>query len=286
MMDNYIDDIYIIRDGELPIISGEETRNSQYSADEKWYQDFIASGEWKSFSTEIQTIKSRNNKDVEVFHYLQNIYNLQKPKEKLGTLVINLKYKPLQSILETESGSEFPYLLMDAGQVIYPRESLLETLDIQQFWQDSQEQISWSDQSQYYFTRGINKTEWTLVEALPNKVIEGKIWQTIILLVLLLLGTLVVVFVIFLLVMYRITHPLKVLASGIDKVAAGDLDVRVDLNTKDELTDIANLFNDMVVKIRLLLAESVSQEKQKQDLKLRLLIGLQQRNKPPVLPGE
>lgn len=272
MMDNYIDDIYIIRDGELPIISGEETRNSQYSANEKWYQNFIASGEWKSFSTEIQTIKARNNKDVEVFHYLQNIYNLQKPKEKLGTLVINLKYKPLQSILEAEAGSEFSYLLMDAGRVIYPRGSLPETLDIQQIWQNSQEQASWSDRGQYYFTRGINKTEWSLVETLPNKVIENKIWQTIILLVLLLLGTLVVVFIIFLLVMYRITHPLKVLASGIDKVAAGDLEVSVDLNTQDELTDIANLFNDMVVKIRLLLAESVSQEKQKQDLKLRLLI--------------
>ena len=44
------------------------------------------------------------------------------------------------------------------------------------------------------------------------------------------------------------------------------------LHTKDELTDIANLFNDMVVKIRMLPAESVKQEKQKQDLKLRLLI--------------
>lgn len=168
MMENYVEDIYIVRDGNLPIVSGKNLLSYQDSVRESWYQEFLASQKWRAFSTEVQTIRSQNNRDVEVFHYLQNIYDLQNPKEKLGTLVVVLKCTPIQNMLETESAGEVSYLLLRGGEALYPQEFPLEGASIRSSLAvKSQLQENWVDNGQYYFSRSIGKTDWTLIEILP-----------------------------------------------------------------------------------------------------------------------
>lgn len=102
-----------------------------------------------------------------MFHYLQNIYDLQNPKEKLGTLVVVLKCTPIQNMLETESAGEVSYLLLRGGEALYPQEFPLEGAGIRSFAVKSQLQENWVDNGQYYFSRSIGKTDWTLIEILP-----------------------------------------------------------------------------------------------------------------------
>ena len=104
-----------------------------------------------------------------MFHYLQNIYDLQNPKEKLGTLVVVLKCTPIQNMLETESAGEVSYLLLRGGEALYPQEFPLEGAGIRSFAVKSQLQENWVDNGQYYFSRSIGKTDWTLIEILPGR---------------------------------------------------------------------------------------------------------------------
>ncbi len=67
--------------------------------------------------------------------------------------------------------------------------------------------------------------------------------------------TICICVVIAFLITASVTKPVVVLNTAINKVAQGDLNQKVDINTKDEIGSIASVFNNMVKKLREMTAQ-------------------------------
>ena len=114
----------------------------------------------------------------------------------------------------------------------------------------------------YYQTKSIEQV---------NSTINKQIDDFIILIIVILAVLALVVIVVTLLIVSGILRPLKVLYQATQKVAEGDFDARVMVNTHDEIAVVANGFNNMADNILSLVDKVKEDERKMRQLDLRLL---------------
>jgi serine phosphatase RsbU (regulator of sigma subunit) len=66
----------------------------------------------------------------------------------------------------------------------------------------------------------------------------------------------------------RIARPLSALLKGVERAAAGDLDVRVETNTRSEFGVLASAFNDMASRIKTAQSELVTKERMDREFEI------------------
>lgn len=98
----------------------------------------------------------------------------------------------------------------------------------------------------------VKKAEWRLVAVIPSDELlkEGNVIKASITIIVVILFILVIFINIFFNIM--ITRPIKKLADAFDKVASGDFKSKVRFSEKNEITKIADNFNNMVAEIKTL----------------------------------
>lgn len=72
--------------------------------------------------------------------------------------------------------------------------------------------------------------------------------------------------------MTSITRPVERLSEAMNKVAQGDYNIHVQVTSRDEIEELANVFNGMLIQIQDYIEATVQNERTKQKLKLELLM--------------
>lgn len=102
----------------------------------------------------------------------------------------------------------------------------------------------------YGYSSAIGETGWKTVSALPSEEFEAPS----VALKNLLYGIIGVIMIVICAIIYiaarNIVKPLRKLAAAADKIAAGDLDVDVDISTRDETYQVAASFTKTVVRLK------------------------------------
>jgi methyl-accepting chemotaxis protein len=107
------------------------------------------------------------------------------------------------------------------------------------------------DKDIFIYSSAIPHTGWILVSTIPSSVIFNDINTLIMRLIVLSIAMLaVVVFVLIFFVARRISSPIKAIHSALEKVKDGDLTVKVDVMSQDEIGELSGYFNMTIEKIR------------------------------------
>ena len=112
---------------------------------------------------------------------------------------------------------------------------------------------------------------WRFVSHISNATLfqTGATYILSIVVILVLFYVLVVAFITP--VVNKTIHPINVLSRTIREVSAGNLDVRVDIHTNDEIEDVGNVFNTMIDEIHRYIAQLIAKEKIEQKMRYSLL---------------
>lgn len=100
------------------------------------------------------------------------------------------------------------------------------------------------------FNSSIGNTGWKIISAMPNTEFERPFVQVQRLLFMIIGAIMLVICLIIYFASRNIVRPLRQLANASDKIAAGDLDVEINIKSNDETSLVATSFNKTVVRLK------------------------------------
>lgn len=116
-----------------------------------------------------------------------------------------------------------------------------------------------------------SQTGWICKMQIPADALIGKINQTIIYILLIYLIILAAAIGLVVYICYRLTKNILVLNNAMQEAATGDLDVRIEIPSGDEIGDMAEVFNNMILQLGDLIDEVKKTEEQKRQTELNFL---------------
>lgn len=117
----------------------------------------------------------------------------------------------------------------------------------------------------------IERADWFIVGLIPYTYLNAESWRIGIYFVLVGLICFLLSIILSLFISSSISVPLKKMVQSMQKVKKGDLSVCIKDQSKDELSEVANHFDDMLSEIRSLLEITKLQEKEKRTAELQAL---------------
>lgn len=116
-----------------------------------------------------------------------------------------------------------------------------------------------------------SQTGWVCKMQIPADALIGQVNQTIVFILFIYLIILAAAIGLVVYICYRLTRNILRLNSAMQKVATGDLQVRVQISSRDEIGDMAEVFNNMIVQLQELIQEVKKTEEQKRQTELHFL---------------
>lgn len=269
---NTIRDMYIVRNNNTIIGDEEET----YSIEEQWYKNFLKTKDQKGFSTEIQRAIYRSAQQPwREIHYVIDLIDKDNVNVKFGRLILRLNFDSFLSVTMLQSEQYPSLMLMDKNKKVITT-SIADTAQAEAAYKKCTTLNSTADgnlkNDNYYFVRKISEQNWTLYGILPSYEIARALSSINKVFLYIIMGCILISVLLFLPVIHRITNPLHIMINGMKRVSAGQLDTRIKINTKDELTQMANVFNKMVSDVQVHISDSIYKEKKENDLKMKLFM--------------
>lgn len=102
------------------------------------------------------------------------------------------------------------------------------------------------------FDKNDPSRDWIVLERVPSSVIFGSINSTVASAIFVGFATFVLLFFIFRFAIRRLLSPLQDLAVGTDRIGTGDFDTEVPITSQDEIGRVAEAFNRMADKLKVL----------------------------------
>ncbi|HEY5585218.1 MAG TPA: histidine kinase [Ruminiclostridium sp.] len=269
---NTIIDMYIVQNDNT-IIGDEE---EPYSVEDQWYQNFLKTKDQKGFSTEIQRVIYRSTPQLgREIHYVIDLINKDNVNIKFGRLILKLNFDSFLSVTMLQSDQYPSLMLLDKNNKIITT-SITDTAEVEAAYKQcialNSEVDGTLKDDNYYFIRKISEQNWTLYGVLPKSEIARALSKINEVFLYIILGCILMTILVFLPIIYRITNPLHIMINGMKRVSAGKLDTRIEINTKDELTEMANVFNKIVSNVQINISESIQQQKSENDLRMKLFM--------------
>ncbi len=202
--------------------------------------------------------------------------------EDLGYLVINLEEVLLEQSYKSLLDNEFEdiYICDDVGTIIShtDKKKIGSTIKFQPYAQS----ILNTETSKGYFefTEDVDKvaiystissTGWKIIKTIPVSYLYKEInkMQRDLLIGGIIYGVAIIVFLIFFSVRY--TDPMMKMMSVIKKVEQGDLSVRTEISTKDEVGQLGESLNNMIAEMGNLIEKLLKEEQEKKEVELEAL---------------
>lgn len=290
MLEETLKDFVLMRDELIVDISVVDTtgqlllirRPQENFLEEPWYEPFKDQPGANGFS-KMHTIYPGTNRDsVRVITYVRDVYYKKRTGNHIGKILVHINYDTLVSPLDNALDNLSQAIIFDtAGNRIYPAGA--DTTGADTDLPDTYEELTlhlskkkqsfiYEDGDNYYLTETVSASGWTVVGVLPKAAVSKSVVSVTLIFMAILAGcTIIVSFTIFP-VVRGITNPLTTLVSGMQQVAAGDLETSIQLSSGDEIEDIADVFNDMVKEVNRLLHESIEKEKRERDMEIKLFM--------------
>ena len=270
MHSGLVDDIYLI-DRNKEVISRNEFYLDTLNSD--WFQE-AAQGESAAGFTKIHEVKNREDYYHEnsrnVITYISTVNDLEKGISSdrfMGYVLINVRCSTLMQ--EAAAFNEFLYSVYDAEGALVGSNDEGSRLDPEQLSEEAEEVRIGGD---YYFIQSLPQLGWKVVSRIPFGTINQKMRYVAILSALVMLLFMIVSVRLVSFLARSITEPLQKLASGMDQFSQGELDAYVNLETGDEVEQIADVYNQMVDSIHNQMDMNIRREKEKNESEMRLLM--------------
>ncbi|MCR5055260.1 MAG: histidine kinase [Lachnospiraceae bacterium] len=250
---------------ELLIYSAEgETYSSLYSVrspfkpeDNPWYTEYKDKNLTSGFTSIHNSAVITGGHTEDVISYVMTFYNVEKPTEIEGDLIINIKLSYLESLLSTSNELVASVVLYDSsGRIIYASND-----DIVPY-----EKISEASKDRSVLVSSNLKDGWVLAMKISDETIQYEIRALLIRIALAFALAGILTYIMLARFVSRIVKPINVLADSVNEVGKGNFDVNVEIHSQDEIEDLADGFNNMVRDIKDLMEESVENEKIKRKM--------------------
>jgi two-component system sensor histidine kinase YesM len=257
---------------------GKRPRDAAAIGDEPWSERMLrqAAPPVLLWPTAPESTVARDGEPV--FSYIRLIKNTATGR-RIGFLKIDMDVAVMDGLLalaEPAARGRQVLLLDDGGNVIYDSAAALtgRRLDDLRLGGAAQGQgrLEWRGNAYLYTAQHSDHTGWTVWLLTPVELISSETRRTGLLVLALGAGAVLVLGAIVYVVTKRVTKPLRLLASSMERVEHGDLTVRVPTTaTPHELSRVSRVFNTMLDSVERLITQVYEARLREKDAQLLAL---------------
>ena len=232
---------------------------------------------WENMSKGIYKI---NNIDMDAVLFNKKVFDLNTGK-LLGSVLMAINEESItklySDILVSKTGQVF---ICDKSGVIIStgdKYRLFSSISSEQYYNWVLESTNMgrvfavNNAKQLVISKKCGRIDWMIVGVIPLEEVTGEVNRLLLALVVIGIVCLLISVILSRILAYTITNPLNILKKSIESASEGDLEVRVNLNTKDEIAYLGNEFNKMLQKISSLLDHVAAEQKKKREYELDLM---------------
>jgi two-component system sensor histidine kinase YesM len=207
----------------------------------------------------------------DTFSYACSVYS-KDDYTYIGKLLIIMRYdNMLENLLDFDE-------YMDVDISLYNDDDLLMYAsdyqrDLEQEYRMSVQQGQFQfHQNSYLFNDELGFNNWRAVYSISGSSIEKSMNQMFQIIIIALIFSLLLILVVVYKLVRGILKPLDKVVASMRRVSQGDHYVQVQVNSGDEIEEVANVFNDMVTDIANNTHMLIESQKREQDAQIRMLI--------------
>lgn len=272
VINEYLTGIYLLRDDGVGF-----TNNANF--DSEYVDEYILKlldkqnlEKWENrrFTNTHEIYANNSNKSMKVITYIAQYKNIMYSGET-NYLFLDVSYDTIINIMKQgESEFDSVILLNKENEVYYGEADLHKEVYSQLIQSETSQMI---EEEGYIYILNIGKnSNWKTIVSIS----KAKLFSTIDPVMIAFVGAVILSFVIITLIIIPILSgiikPIKQLSEGMKLVSKGDYKIKVNVNSKDEIEELADGFNQMTTKIEKSIDESIQYEKTKRKLQLDLLM--------------
>lgn len=222
--------------------------------------------EWRVKETETRRVKqdmkveevhkdiyfsNRNDMVITVQRNLFNVTSLKTIDEVLGTVYLDIGEEAIsQQLKKVEIGNRSGFYIIDtSGNQIYKekgQKSLTE--NVREKMLDNTEKVQEEGDYYYLCNKNVNG-EWISIVRIHKGDMQKNINKTRQYIIMLLGASSVVLMTLYFIFSRKISAPISSLKSGMEQIQKGNLDTRVQINSKDEVGALADGLNQMASEL-------------------------------------
>ena len=196
-------------------------------------------------------------------------------QEIYGYVIVTILETKIRNVLDNQAKNETIMLIDETNDIISSSNEAMINKSLpfgQQLEAKNMSQtIQWNEEEQLVTMTQFPVNNWKLVSIIPYKEATQNINSIFSNVFFLLFLSFVLFFIILVVLMNRITYPLKELNTSVQKVQQGDLSFRVDVKSRDEVGQLASSFNQMIIRLNEMFEEVKQTEIRKRHAELAML---------------
>lgn len=248
---------------------------------EEWFRDcYEKFGKSVIVNTyEMPYVADSANIPLQVFGIARGILRIE-TNEVVGVLLINTKVDFIRNIIEDSRVSDnHRVIILDGSYTIYDtreeyigREAETEISQMVLSEEDKVDEIMMEDgTTMFAYSATSDVTDWRIISLVPEEEVLGElrtVQQRI--LVQTLLGIGVMLLLLFLIIV-RISRSIRKLEAVMKLAGQGEFEQRIKVESKDEIGNLAEMFNEMLERINNLINEVYKQKIYHSEMELQML---------------
>lgn len=250
--------------------SSNSTEDAAFFLEEEWYRNFKESKREKGFSDSHTYILEQGRGKAEVISYIMEFKDLYHTHDTLGEIMLHISCPYLQKYIQIDSVLLNGYAMFDSyGNAVAESDRVSISYD------DVKNMEAGKHVLENKNTLLIHKNMqdgWILVSEVSQKLLAAQLQFVTIFFVSIFLAAVIMLTVMLSAVIRNITKPLEQLHEAAAEVGKGNLDVAVDIHTKDELAVLGDAFNTMIADIQKMLKETIEYEKTTKEMEINRLM--------------
>lgn len=224
--------------------------------------------------------RNSDSLDFTVYRNIMNTSTIQKAgNEVLGTLFIDIRSGYLKKVLEQADydWAHDIYLLdTKTGRYIYHPQGRYEEADAvtdgNYFEEMREEPDGFIRKGREYFVYSfVEGTDWVITDRIPAEAIDGSYKMIRNSTFVLMAAAVALMLVIYMAYSKKLNRPVTALKEAMGRIETGDLDVRVEIESNDELEDIGKGLNQMVENLSSYIQKAYIAEIRQRDAELEAL---------------
>lgn len=191
-----------------------------------------------------------------------------------GYVIVTILETKIREVLHNQTENEVILLANSENEIISSTDEAMigeQIPFVDQLKKETSQILEWNDAEQLVTMTQFPVNDWNLIAVIPYKQATHNINSIFTNVFLLLFLSFILFLIILVLLMNRITFPLKELNRSVRKVQQGDLSFQVDVHSQDEVGQLATSFNDMIVRINEIFEEVKQTELRKRQAELAML---------------
>jgi Putative regulator of cell autolysis len=248
----------------------------QSKLNETWFAKYRRSNEQYYFSDPfpISNVIRAGNSTVTVVSCIVQFRNIDDPYKAVGLLFLNIYLDYFKKYLKINSDDYDGFLwLNEEGTVMYKNGSIKDSKLMALITHLKEPGISYVEKPDGYgIVNQSLSNGWKLVSFTSNKRLFHRIRFIFYFFLFFTLVSLALIILVVLPIILRITRPITQLTKATNEVATGNLDVTLNITSRDEIEDLAISFNKMTRDLQKYLAESVEHEKMQREMEFEILL--------------